>query len=109
MTSKIRINFQSGSYLEGVLPTALAATFDYDELPVSMVVDRNGAIERKDNVQTILEDNTVTDVMTTGYVWADDTLWRNLVEELFGSSGLADYDTYLATVDTSTSGTTIYP
>jgi len=110
MSSKIRIEYVSGSVLEGVLPTALAATFAYAELPTTIVVQQcTGAIERTANIQKIMEDNTITDDMIKGFVWADDKLWRDLVEILFGSSGLTDYDALMTANDTSGLGVQIYP
>ena len=115
MASKIRIIWVSGSALEGMLTTAQAATFAYDELPTTIVVNQDGSKERSVNISQILEDDTIVDVSDTvkGYYIgknvSGDDLWRDLVEELYGASGLVDYDALLAANDDSATGTVIYP
>lgn len=115
MASKIRIEWVSSSVLEGMLTDAQAASFAYDELPATIVVNQDGSKERKENILSILEDNTIVDVsdeMKGYYIGknvATDDLWRDLIEELYGASGLVDYDALLASNDDSATGTVIYP
>lgn len=110
MSAKIRIEFQSGSVIQGTLPDALALSFAYDELPTEITVGNCPTqIERKSNIQQILQVDALAAAFMQGYAIADSAVWRDLVEILYGSSGLADYDAEITAADTSTSGTVIYP
>ena len=115
MASKIYITFISGSVFEGLLTDEQAASFDYEELPATIIISKNGSKERKTNIAQILEDNSIVDIsdIVKGYYVGranpSDDLWRDLVEAVYGTSGVTDYDTLLLSNDTSTTGTTIYP